>query len=78
MSQRPRHEYAADLPHDLPEWLLRTTREALAATVNNETRRARPRSTRFRVGVKIEGRNNAGSSRTPLHHARRTRTIWQY
>jgi hypothetical protein len=78
VSQRPRHEYAADLPHGLPAWLLHTTREVLAATVNSETRRARPKSARFRVGVKIEGRNNAGSSRTPLHHARRARTIWQY
>lgn len=26
----------------------------------------------------MEGRNNAGSSRTPLHPVRRTRTIWQY
>jgi hypothetical protein len=30
-----------------------------------------------RAGVKIEGRNNAGSSRTPFRHARRTRPIWQ-
>src|SRR5215216_294121 len=26
----------------------------------------------------VEGRNNASSSRTPSHHARRTRTIWQF
>src|SRR5215207_7151182 len=26
----------------------------------------------------VEGRNGAGSSRTPSHHARRTRTIWQF
>jgi len=26
----------------------------------------------------IKGRTNAGSSRTPLRHARRTRAIWQY
>jgi hypothetical protein len=25
-----------------------------------------------------EGRNNAGSSRTPFRHTRRARTIWQY
>jgi hypothetical protein len=31
-----------------------------------------------RAGVKVEGRNNAGSSRTPFRHARRTRPIWQY
>ena len=43
--------------------------------------RSAPRPTQIRqvrVGVRVEGRNNAGSSRTPLHHARRTRTIWQY
>jgi hypothetical protein len=31
-----------------------------------------------RAGVRIEGRNSVGSSRTPLRPARRTRTIWQY
>lgn len=31
-----------------------------------------------RAGVQVEGRNNAGSSRTPLHPADRTRTIWQF
>ena len=78
MSQRPRHRYAVDLPCDLHRRPRETIRGVLAASVDSETHRARPRSARFRVGVKVEGRNNAGSSRTPLHHARRTRTIWQY
>jgi hypothetical protein len=77
MSQRPSHRYAVDLPCDLHGLLLDAFREVLAASANSETHRVRPESARFRVGVKVEGRNNAGSSRTPLHHARRTRTIWQ-
>lgn len=32
----------------------------------------------IRAGVALRDVKNAGSSRTPLHHARRTRTIWQY
>ena len=40
------------------------------------THRTRPRSARFEP-VTLEGRRNAGSSRTPLRHARRTHTIWQ-
>ena len=43
-------------------------------------RRDAPRPAQIRqvrAGVKIEGRNNAGSSRTPFRHARRTRPIWQ-
>ena len=39
--------------------------------------RTRPISARFEP-VALEGRTDAGSSRTPLRHARRTRTIWQY
>jgi hypothetical protein len=45
---------------------MKTLRGVLAASVYSETHRARPRSARFRVGVKVDGRNDAGSSRTPL------------
>jgi hypothetical protein len=76
VSQQHRHRYAADFPHDLHGLQLKTCREVLA-NKHSETHRVRPRSARFGVGVRVEGRNNAGSSRTPLHHARRTRTIWQ-
>jgi hypothetical protein len=44
------------------------TQEVPAVTVNNETCRARTRSTRFRVGVKVKGRDNAGSSCSPNPH----------
>jgi hypothetical protein len=77
MSQRPRHRYAVDLPCDLHGLLVDTSRGVLAASADSETHRARPISARFGVGVKVEGRNNAGSSRTPFHHTRRTRIIWQ-
>jgi hypothetical protein len=60
-----------------PERLTQPHRRVLAASVNSETRRARPKSARLESVIRVEGRNNAGSSRTPLHHVRRTRTIWQ-
>jgi hypothetical protein len=44
-------------------------------------RRDAPRPAQIRqvrAGGPVEGRNNAGSSRTPFRHARRTRAIWQY
>ena len=78
VSQRPRHQYAADLPGDLPRAAHPSRhRRVPAATVNSETRRARPKSARLESVIRVEGRNNAGSSRTPLRHVRRTRTIWQ-
>jgi hypothetical protein len=43
-------------------------------------RRDAPRPAQIRqvrAGGVCEGRNNAGSSRTPFRHARQTRTIWQ-
>ena len=40
--------------------------------------RSRPISARFEPVRPYEGRNHAGSSRTPFRPARRTRTIWQY
>lgn len=47
MSQRPRHEYAADFPRGLPRPLLNTVVEVPAAPSDDETHRARPRSARF-------------------------------
>lgn len=76
MSQRHRHEYAADLPHGLSGVFGDPTEEF--PHTSGGMRRARPRSTRFRAGPRFEGRNNAGSSHTPFHLACRTRTIWQY
>ena len=47
MSQRPRHRYAVDLPCDLHDRQLKTCREVLAASVNGETLRVRPKSARL-------------------------------
>ena len=76
MPLRSRHEYAADLPHGL-----RTAREHRPRSSPPTYRRVRtapgpdpPGSSR----CLIKGLSHAGSSRTPLRPARRTRTIWQY
>ena len=47
MSQRPRHRYAVDLPCDLHDRQVKTCREVLAASVNSETHRVRPKSARL-------------------------------
>jgi hypothetical protein len=47
VSQRPRHGYAADLPHGLPGPLKHTAPEVPAASVHGGTHRARPVSARF-------------------------------
>jgi hypothetical protein len=78
VSQRHRHRYAADLPHGLPKQHGDAPSGVPAGLL---TQRDAPRPAhihQIRAGLRVEGRNNAGSSRTPLHHARRTRTIWQY
>jgi hypothetical protein len=75
VSQQPRHKYAADLPCDLFGQQL-NYRPQSSRRIRKQRDAPRPTQIRqIRVGVKIEGRNNAGSSRTPLHHTRRTRTI---
>jgi hypothetical protein len=77
VSLRPRHEYAADLPRGLPAGNDKPTQEFPADIVDGCA--PRPAQIRqVRAGVSSEGRNNAGSSRTPLRHAHRTRAIWQY
>ena len=71
MSQQHRHEYAAGFPRGLPARQMKTSRKVPASKRNKKnsgTHCDRPRSARFRAGVKVEGRNNAGSSRTPLRH----------
>jgi hypothetical protein len=47
VSQRPRHEYAADLPHGLPRLVKEPSREVPAARRYGGTHRARPLSARF-------------------------------
>ena len=76
MSQRHRHEYAADFPRGLPGDRNKKPKEFRPPT-GSRAHRTRPISTRFESVTEL-GRNDAGSSRTPLRHAHRTRTIWQY
>jgi hypothetical protein len=47
VSQRHRHEYAADLPHGLPGLVKEPPREVPASELPGGTHRARPLSTRF-------------------------------
>ena len=76
MSLRSRHGYAVDLPHGLRTGNGTPAQEFPADTVAGCA--PRPAQIRqVRAGVKSERRNDAGSSRTPLHHADRARTIWQ-
>jgi hypothetical protein len=78
MPLRPRYEYAADFPRSLPGSSCLPPQEfpthpysvgrcaPLPAQIHQISSRCR-----------IKGLSHAGSSRTPLHPARRTRTIWQ-
>ena len=47
VSQRPRHRYAADLPHGLPGLVKEPSREVPAEGLSGGTHRARPLSARF-------------------------------
>ncbi|MFJ7277139.1 tyrosine-type recombinase/integrase [Kitasatospora sp. NPDC098663] len=77
MPLRHRHEYAADLPRGLldgsclPSW-------ELPAQMLDGIRTAPGPDLPDSSRCLIKGVSHAGSSRTPLHPARRTRTIWQY
>ena len=77
MPLRPRCEYAAVFPRSLPGSSCLPPRKfparhtggcaPLPAQIHQVSSRCR-----------IKGLSHAGSSRTPLRPARRTRTIWQY
>ena len=54
VSQRPRHAYAAGFQRGLPDQHLKTSPGVLAASVNSETRRVRPRSARFEPVSKLK------------------------
>jgi len=77
MPLRPRCGYAAGLPRSLPGGSCLPPRKFPA----RHERRVRAASSpdlpdsSWRL---IKGLFHTGSSRTPLHPARRTRTIWQY
>jgi len=75
----------SDLATSTPQTFSVASRTGLSRPAGSSRRNGKQRDAprpaqirQVRAGVKIEGRNNAGSSRTPLRHARRTRPIWQY
>jgi hypothetical protein len=77
VSLRPRHRYAADLPGGLPVPGSEHAPE-VPATCSPAGRTAPGPDPPGSSRRAFEGRNNAGSSRTPFRHTRRTRTIWRY
>ena len=77
MPLRPRREYAAVLPRGLPGSSCLPPQEFPTHTIGRYAplpAQIHQVSSRCR----IKGLSHAGSSRTPLRPARRTRTIWQY
>jgi len=77
MPLRHRCEYAAGLPRSLPGSSCPPPREFPAHTLDGHAplpAQIHQVSSRCR----IKGLSHAGSSRTPLHPACRTRAIWQY
>lgn len=65
-----------DLPHGLPAGNGKPAQEFPTSPRPTGAHRVLPRSTRFEQ-ASSGGTNEVGSSRTPVHHAHRTR-IWQY
>ncbi len=77
MPLRHRCEYAADLPRSLPGGSCPPPREFPAHTLDG----CAPLPAQIHQvssWCRIKGVSHAGSSRTPLRPACRTRTIWQY
>ena len=73
---RHRYGYAADLPRSLPSGICHPPQEFPA----HHRGRVRTASSPYSPDLSwrlIKGLSNAGSSRTPLRPASRTRTIWQ-
>jgi hypothetical protein len=77
MPLRPRCEYAAVFPHSLPGGSCPPPREFPARHEGQVRAAPGPDPPGFEP-VPHQGVSHAGSSRTPLHPACRTRTIWQY
>lgn len=77
MSLRHRHEYAVVLPRGLPDGFEIPAREFPTAS-GGECAPLPAQIHQVRAGVVVKRRKDAGSSRTPLRPACRTRTIWQY
>ena len=78
MSLRHRHGYAAAFTVASRQHIHKTTQEFAHQHKHRRrvAHRTRPISARFVAGKPLRD-VEAGSCRTPLHHARRTRTIWQ-
>ena len=77
MPLRHRRGYAADLHHGLPASDITRPRSSHRTASVRVRTATRPRSARFEPVDLLRGFTTAGSSRTPLRLARRTRTIWQ-
>jgi hypothetical protein len=76
VSLRHRREYAVGLPRGLPAGFEIPAKEF--PTPAGWVRTAPgPDPPDFEPVFIIKGRKDAGSSRTPLHHARRARAIWR-
>jgi hypothetical protein len=77
MPLRPRYEYAAVLPRSLPGSSCPPPREFPAHTLG-ECAPLPAQIHQVSSRCRIKGLSHAGSSRTPLRPACRTRTIWQF
>ena len=77
MPLRPRCGYAAGLPRSLPGGSCLPPRK-FPARHEGRVRTASSPDLPDSSWRLIKGLSHTGSSRTPLHPARRTRTIWQY
>jgi hypothetical protein len=77
MPLRHRYEYAAVFPRSLPGSSCSPPREFPAHMLDGC---APPPAQIHQISsrCRIKGLSHAGSSRTPLHPARRTRAIWQF
>lgn len=76
MSLRYRHEYAADFPMASTGSRVKPPAKFPAHIGGCAPHPAQ--IYQVRAGEGLRDVTNAGSSRTPLRHARRARTIWQY
>jgi hypothetical protein len=76
VSLRHRHEYAVVLPRGLPDGFEIPAKEF--PTNSGGCAPLPAQIHQIRAGVVVKRRKDAGSSRTPLRPACRTRTIWQY
>jgi len=78
LSRRHRHGYAVDnSPWPSGSAITDLSGSSPHRYEGMGVHRSRPRSARFRAGDSLRD-VNAGFSRTPLHLACRTRSIWQY